>query len=160
MQERGAFKMQCKEGEKRLKPSFLILGISYNIFYWFLSLYYFFRCFFVFYYFFDSSNIWKAGTSSLAVTLSKHPQIKYLVLYFICEFYCGLIYSIFTLMKFRFPTAKETFYFSKLHNKLNIEWYWNMFPCGNDSEHTFEATAGYFSFLFLFSSFGLISIFC
>eukprot|EP00026_Physarum_polycephalum_P002584 Phypoly_transcript_02591.p1 GENE.Phypoly_transcript_02591~~Phypoly_transcript_02591.p1 ORF type:complete len:891 (+),score=98.31 Phypoly_transcript_02591:80-2752(+) len=89
LQSRGAFKMQCEEGKTRLKPSFLILGI------------------------------WKAGTSSLALELSKHPEIK-------------------------FPTAKETFYFSKLHGKLDINWYWNMFPCGNDSlEHTFEATAGY-----------------
>jgi hypothetical protein len=81
--------LQCDDGFHRLMPSFFILGV------------------------------WKAGTSSLAYTLGRHPQI----------------YE---------SARKELYFFNSYYPQLSFEWYTSQFPCSNVSNSiTFEATAGY-----------------
>ena len=74
--------IRCPEGHSRLKPGFLILGISFSCllstfllpFYTLPSEMYIFE---VKVAIFDCLEIWKAGTTSLASTLAQHPQVVY-----------------------------------------------------------------------------------
>ena len=79
----------ARTGEKRLSPSFFIIGQ--------------FKC----------------GTTSMASSLTAHPQIK------------G-------------PSQKELNYWDVRAFELGLDWYAQNFPCGTDEQITFEASPEYF----------------
>ena len=77
-------------GQQRLRPSFFIIGQ--------------FKC----------------ATSSLAVSMFVHPQIK-----------AGAM--------------KELHYFSRLSSHLSMDWYLQQFPCGSADQQTFDGSPSYLS---------------
>ena len=62
----------------------------------------------------------KCGTSSLAAILATHPLVRHSAL-------------------------KELNYFPYWHQVAGLDWYRAQFPCGSDSERTFDATPTYLS---------------